>query len=164
MYSGRPFPLDEELSILRGSSDSCGLGMSRELGNGGLSLAELVEDGILYNAGSGGSALPSAEDTQARVWSMQEELCRKAATVAQLRGLSIIQSMELFCVSDAALEKLGTDERRKTKLKMKLETVDALLLPEGQSSVQKFQNPQARAARQHPLIILIILRTGREHW
>lgn len=66
MFSGRPFPLDEELSILRGSSDSCGLGMSRELGNGGLSLAELVEDGILYNAGSGGSALPSAEDTQAR--------------------------------------------------------------------------------------------------
>jgi len=101
MFSGRqPSSLDEELSILRGSSDSCGLGMSRELGNGGLSLAELVvEDGILYNAGSGGSALPSAEDTQARVWSMQEELCRKAATVAQLRGLS----MEYFCVSEADL-------------------------------------------------------------
>ena len=151
MYSGRPFPLDEELSILRGSSDSCGLGMSRELGNGGLSLAELVvEDGILYNdAGSGGSALPSAEDTQARVWSMQDELCRKAATVARLQGMSMIQSMEYFCVSEADLKELGNDERRIMKLKMKLATVDALLLPEGQSSVQKFQNPQAR---QHPLV------------
>ena len=112
-------------------------------------MGELVEDGIFHSAGSGGSALHFAEDTQARVWSMQEELCRKAATVARLQGMSMIQSMEYFCVSEADLKELGNDARREMKLKMKLATVNALLLPEGQSSVE---NPQARAALQ-PLLV-----------
>jgi hypothetical protein len=98
-------------------------------------MGELVEDGIFHSAGSGGSALHFAEDPQARVWALQEELCQKAATVARLQGMSMIQSMEYFGVSDADLKELGNDERRIMRLKMKLATVDALLLPEGQSSV-----------------------------
>jgi hypothetical protein len=61
---------------------------------------------------------------------MHDELCRKAATVAELRGLSMEYSMQYFCVSEADLRELGTDERRMTKLKMKLETVTPRGLPQ----------------------------------
>ena len=120
--------------------------------DGGISMDHLVQTddaahGILHRAGSGGSALPRPDDTQATVWALQEDLCQKAATLARLQGRPIEVMMELFCVPDAELEKLGSDERRITRLNMKLRTVNTLLLAEGQSSVL---NPQALLAPSGP--------------
>ena len=110
-------------------------------------MSELVQTdyGILHSAGNGGSTLPSTlpDDTQATVWALKDDLCQKAATLARLRGLPGLSSIEFFCVPDAELEKLGSDERRITRLNTKLQTVNALLLAEGQSSVR---NPQAQLA------------------
>ncbi len=97
----------------------------------------VVDEGILSTAGRGGSALPSTEDTQAQVWSLQDQLYRKASKLAR-HG----HKMEYLFLSDADLEKLGNDERRITRLRMKLETVDELLAG-GESSVPNPQTPVA---------------------
>ena len=111
-------------------------------------MCELVEapqdDGILHTACSGGGALLSTQDNEATVWALHDQLCQKAATLAQLYGH---KNMEYFCLSHADLEKLGNDERRIRRLKMKLETVDAMLAGGPQSSVP---NPQTLLAPLGP--------------
>ena len=105
------------------------------------------DDGILHAAGSGGGALLSTQDNEATVWALHDELCQKAATLAQLHG----HKMEHFFLSHADLKELGSDERRIMRLKMKLQTVDALLARGPQSSVPNPQTLQPLQALLAPV-------------
>ena len=94
-----PFSEDE---TSRGSLDLSIFGMPRD---GIISMGELVQaqpdDGILHTACSGSGALLSTQDNEATVWALHDQLCQKAATLAQLYGH---KNMEYFCLSDAALK------------------------------------------------------------
>ena len=70
------------------------------------------------------AALESPEETmQTKIWALQEELCQKAAMVAELKKLP----MEYFYVSAAELKELANDKERFMLLTLKLRTVDNLL-------------------------------------
>jgi len=90
------------------------------------------------------STLPSPDDTQTQVWALYDELCRKASKVAELK----FQPMNFLCVSEEALERLGDDMQTLKRLRMKLQSVDALPIhPAVYARMQRMKNLRAQHQR-----------------
>jgi len=96
---------------------------------------------LMLNEDSNGS-LDREELMQRHIWTLQNELCRKALTISRLYH----QPMEYFHVSEAYLRELPNDRQRLALLRMRLKAVDEMLA-DGQGSSAEPSGPHETAAR-----------------
>ena len=96
---------------------------------------------LMLNEDSNGS-LDREELMQRHIWTLQNELCRKALTISRLYH----QPIEYFHVSEAYLRELPNDKQRVALLRMRLTAVDAMLA-DGQGSSAEPSGPHETAAR-----------------
>ena len=97
---------------------------------------------LMLNEDSNGS-LDTEELMQRQIWTLQNELCRKALTISRLYH----QPMEYFHVSEAYLRELPNDKQRLALLRMRLKSVDGMLA-DGQGSSAEPSGPHETAARK----------------